>query len=145
MTAKSDEVKMMTEFMNQLDGLRKDVVRSTEFLSRKLDDQTKETRVEFKELRDDVSDVKERLARGSERMENMKKDIEDRRTTCRGHELQALEKKPQEITTEVSRKKMSWWVVLLIGGALTYVGEKGIQVLIDSLATKPPVTQSSKP
>lgn len=145
----SEEVNIMIEFMKQMQGLRTDMNHNSGLISNKLDAQTVESREEFKELRLEVSDIKIRLAKGSERIENMKKEIDEKKITCRGHELEALEKKinHDEVPTEVAtaKKPLPWWLVLILGGAATWIGEQSIKVFVNAIADKPAVIQPVKP
>lgn len=133
----SSEISITLTLMEQVEGLRSDFRATTETIVKKLEDQGRETATKIDSLREDVSDMKVRLARGSERMENLRRDVDGLRPT-------ALEKKksapsPSEATTEKSSKssKMAWWIPLLVGGALAFVGERGAKFVINGLADAP--------
>lgn len=104
----SGEVSIIVALMEQIEGLRNDFKTTTETIVKKVEDQGKdtakkledhgkdtaqkidalamETRTEIRELREDFSEMKTRLARGSERMENMRKDLDNQGSKCVNHQ-----------------------------------------------------------
>lgn len=146
---KSEETNLITAFVEQMKGLRQELKDQNKSINDKLDAQTKENREEFRDIRNDLAEVREGMAKGSERMENMRRDIGklENAPRCDCNPSAALERKQMEATTEISsakKIKISWWQMILIGGALTYLGEKAVKVLINSLAD-PPAASQSKP
>ena len=53
-------------------------------------------------------------------------------------------KNKSEAKTPVQKDsiRLHWAVVLILGGALTWVGERGVQVLVNNLAEKPPAAHT---
>lgn len=153
----SGEMSLVVALMEQIEGMRADLRTQTESITNKLDAQNKEVvkkiddnaaeaRKEFGDIRSELSDVKIRLAEGSERMKNMRKDIDGNANKCVYHAgTTALQKKGEPSTDRVSRKKsLPWWLPLLVGGALAFVGEKAARFIINGLAD-PPVTAVTAP
>jgi hypothetical protein len=132
--------------MEQVEGLRGDIAKQTETISRKLDEQSKEARGEFKELRDDITEIKTRLASGSEQIRNLRKDVDSQGERCAVHGTTALEKR-HEPTSDRKAKASgpAWWVALLAGGALAWGGERLARFVINGMADPPPVVQSAPP
>lgn len=148
----SQEVSIIVALMEQVEGLRADFKQTTETIVKKIDDQGKETADKVDTLRGDIAEMKERLARGSERMESMRRDIDSQGVKCAVHGTTALQRKAETAavppavpsTSRIeSKPKIAWWAVLLAGGALAWAGERGIQVVINALADKPAVAQVS--
>jgi septal ring factor EnvC (AmiA/AmiB activator) len=142
-------MNLVMALMEQVEGLRGDIAKQTETISNKLDAQTRETRSEFKELREDISEIKSRLASGSEQIRSLRKDVDAQGSKCAVHGTTALEKRVEPQPTTGRKAKASspaWWVVLLAGGALAYGGERLAKLFINGMADPPPaVTPAPKP
>lgn len=148
----SGEMSLVVALMEQIEGMRSDLRAQTESITNKLDAQNKEVvkkiddnaaeaRKEFGDIRSELSDVKIRLAEGSERIKNMRRDIDASALKCVYHaSTTALVKKTDSQTEHVSKKGMPWWLPLLVGGALAFVGEKAARFVINGLADPPAVT-----
>jgi septal ring factor EnvC (AmiA/AmiB activator) len=137
-------MNLVMALMEQVEGLRGDIAKQTETISNKLDAQTRETRSEFKELREDISEIKSRLASGSEQIRSLRKDVDAQGAKCAVHGTTALEKRPDpQLTTDRKAKTANpaWWLILLAGGALAYVGERGVKFIINGMADPPPAVQ----
>jgi predicted RNase H-like nuclease (RuvC/YqgF family) len=172
--ASGEHTSIIVALMEQIEGMRSDMSKQTEAITAKmdsqnaaintkLDQQAADNRAEFRELRDELTDMKVRLGEGSERMRNMRSDIEAVKTNCKTahppgatpavpHSTTALERKArQEAETEISpRKKGGFnWKHALIVAAITGIGSQYgpvlVQKLIDSLATKPAVVAKTNP
>lgn len=147
----SQEVSIIVALMEQVEGLRADFKQTTETIVKKIDDQGKETAAKVDTLRGDIAEMKERLARGSERMEVMRRDIDAQGNKCAVHGTTALQRKseiamaPAAAEPAESKPKMAWWAILLAGGALAWAGERGIQVIINAMADQPAVAQVAPP
>ena len=144
------EMSLVVALMEQIEGMRADLRTQTESITNKLDTQNKEVvkkiddnaaeaRKEFSDIRSDIADMKVRLAEGSERMKNMRRDIDDTKGRCAVHSTTALEKKraTDDETRTHNKKGMPWWLPLLVGGALAFVGEKLARFVINGLADPP--------
>ena len=97
---------------------------------------------EIKGIRADISNINERLAAGDERLDRHSEMLQSAQPVlerCRNS------KHAEEGTTQIIRRKagLPWWAILLIGGALTWIGERGIQSVINALADKPVAMQSA--
>jgi chromosome segregation ATPase len=155
----SGETSLIVALMESIDGLRADLRIQTETINKKLDAQTddnkeivkkidanaSDARREFSEIRSEMADMKARLAEGSERMKNLRRDVDGIVTKCavQHPSTTALQRKTDE-TDKVSKKKsMPWWLPLLVGGALAFVGEKAARFVINGLADPP--AQVAKP
>jgi hypothetical protein len=153
----SQETNMIVALMESLEGLRTDLRTQTDVINKKLDtqaDESKEivkkidanaveTRGELKDIRADISDMKVRLGEGSERMRNLRKDVDGVIGKC--HTMHpaipsttALQRKQEESTVIHKKRTMPWWLPLLAGGALAFVGEKLARFVINGLADPPP-------
>ena len=158
------EVNLIVALMEQIEGLRSDLRAQTDSINRKLDAQdlksdaqdlkfdaqAKETRGEFSDLRSEVSDVKTRLAEGSERMKNLRRDVDSAKVKCEGHHsiaTVALQRKDDASGARRPEKKHSppWWVALFLGGALAFVGDRAAKFLINGIADSPVATASPPP
>lgn len=146
----SGEMSLVVALMEQIEGMRSDLRTQTESITNKLDTQNKEmvkkiddnaaeARKEFGDIRSELSDVKIRLAEGSERMKNMRKDIDGNANKCVYHAGTTALVRKQDPLTEPARKKkdIPWWLPLLAGGALAFVGEKATRFIINGLADPP--------
>lgn len=148
----STETSIIVALMEQIEGLRSDFKATTETIVKKVEDQGKETATKIDGLRDDIADMKIRLARGSERMEAMRRDIDNGAKRCVDTHLPipvstALERKrPSEAETVKQSRKTEPWKVVVLTAALTGIGTTYgpviFQKTIDSLATKPIATQN---
>jgi hypothetical protein len=125
--------------MEQVEGLRSDIKAQTETISNKLDAQSRETRSEFKELREDITEIKTRLASGSEQIRTLRKDVDAQGSKCSTvHSTTALERKGAgDVTTSRHRRAPAWWAVLLAGGALAWGGERIAKFVINGMADPP--------
>lgn len=147
----SQENNIIVALMDQVEGLRADFKQTTETIVKKIDDQGRDTAAKVDTMRGDISEIKERLARGSERMEHMRRDVDAQNAKCQVHSTTALQKKsevafaPAPAEAPESKPKMAWWAILLAGGALAWAGERGIQVIINAMADKPAVAKSDTP
>lgn len=148
----SQETSIIVALMEQVEGLRGDIKAQTETITNKMDAQTKETRGEFKELREDISEIKARLAQGSEQIRTLRKDVDAQGTRCQVHGTTALERRAppppaaQPATGRQEKKsKPAWWLLLLAGGALAYAGERLTKFVINGMADPPPVVQPTQP
>ena len=144
-------MSLVVALMEQIEGMRSDLRVQTESITNKLDTQNKEVvkkiddnaaeaRKEFGDIRSELSDVKIRLAEGSERMKNMRKDIDSNAGKCVYHAgTTALIKKQMPDTDTITKKKkvLPWWLPILAGGALAFVGEKAARFIINGLADHP--------
>lgn len=153
----SGELSIVVALMESIEGLRSDLYAQTDTINKKLDSQNKElvqkidanaaeARNEFSELRSDMADMKIRLAEGSERMRTLRRDVDEAKA-LRG--TTALQKKTEE-ETRPHKKGMPWWLPLLLGGALAFVGEKLARFVINGLADQPvtvtaPIAQPPTP
>ena len=143
----SQEASIIVALMDQVQGLRGDIAKQTDTISKKLDEQTRETRDEFKDIREDLTEIKTRLASGSEQIRTLRRDVDAQGRKCDIHgTASALERKAAEAETAVESppKKMAWWLPLLIGGALAWVGERGVKFLINGIADPPAAVSPSK-
>jgi septal ring factor EnvC (AmiA/AmiB activator) len=137
----SQETSIIVALMDQVEGLRSDIAKQTETISNKIDAQSKESRSEFKELRDDISEIKSRLASGSEQIRTLRKDVDAQGERCAVHGTTALEKRasPQPTTGRKAKATApAWWVVLIAGGALAWGGERFAKFVINGMADPPP-------
>lgn len=142
----SQEASIIVALMDQVQGLRGDIAKQTETISKKLDDQTSETRGEFKELREDISEIKARLASGSEQIRTLRRDVDAQGGKCAVHGTTALERKSAaDVTTRAHRRSPPWWLVLLAGGALAWGGERLARFVINGLADPPAAPAPIKP
>lgn len=140
-------MSLVVALMEQIEGMRSDLRTQTQSITNKLDTQNKEVvkkiddnaaeaRKEFGDIRSELSDVKIRLAEGSERMKNMRKDIDGNANKCVYHAgTTALVRKQEEPARK--KKDIPWWLPLLAGGALAFVGEKATRFIINGLADPP--------
>lgn len=144
------EVNLIVALMEHIEGLRSDLRTQTESITRKLDvqdqkfdAQARETRGEFFELRNEISDVKARLAEGSERMRNHGKDIDSIKATCQSKHpsTTALQRKEDsDSSRRPAKKSPPWWLTLLVGGSLAFVGERAAKFFINGMADQPLAT-----
>jgi hypothetical protein len=154
----SQETTMIVALMEALEGLRGDLRTQTDVINKKLDtqaDESKEivkkidanaveTRGELKDIRADISEMKVRLGEGSERMRNLRRDVDGVVGKCATMHpaivtTSALQRKQEESTAILKKKSMPWWLPLLAGGALAFVGEKLARFVINGLANPPVV------
>ena len=144
----TEEIQVITALMSQIEGLRGEVKTQAEQTRTEIRLHKDSTDSEFKDIRGDLGDVKERLAEGSEKLRTLRRDVDANAATCKACTTTALERKhhprPATDTDITTKKRMAWWMPILIGGALTWVGERGIQVVINSLASPPPAASASK-
>jgi hypothetical protein len=136
----SGEVSIIVALMEQVEGLRQDFAKTTETIVKKIEDQGRDTAAKIDKQGNDIADIKERLARGSERMENMRRDLDNQNDRCQVHGSTALVRRTEPATTKTEKPpRVAWWVMLAAGGALAWVGERGVQVLINAMADRQPV------
>jgi hypothetical protein len=156
---------MIVALMESLEGLRTDLRSQTDVINKKLDTQAGEskeivkkidanaveTRGELKDIRRDISEMKVRLGEGSERMRNLRRDVDGVVSKCATMHpatvtTSALQRRQEESTVIHKKKSMPWWLPLLAGGALAFVGEKLARFVINGLADPPVVVaQPSMP
>jgi hypothetical protein len=156
--APSQETNMIVALMESLEGLRTDLRSQTDVINKKLDTQAGEskeivkkidanaveTRGELKDIRRDISEMKIRLGEGSERMRNLRRDVDGVVGKCATMHpavpvTTALQRKQEESTRIHKKRAMPWWLPLLAGGALAFVGEKLARFVINGLADPPVV------
>jgi len=144
----SQEASIIVALMDQVQGLRTDIARQTETIAAKLDAQTKESRDDFKEVREDLTEIKARLASGSEQIRTLRRDVDAQGGKCAIHGTAALERKTAgDVTTCAHRRSPPWWLVLLAGGALAWGGERFARFVINGIADPPaaPALATPKP
>lgn len=143
------ETSIVVALMEQIEGLRSESRAQTESITKKLDAQSEEARAEFKELRKELSAVTARMASGSEVMRALRRDVDGVKAHCAlTHSPTALERKSKNAsnaeTEPITKSKpIPWWLVLLIGGVLSVVGERFAKFVINGMADPPAAT--SKP
>jgi hypothetical protein len=72
--------------------------------------------------------------------------IEDAMALVKAHKEKCPVRKPVTDAFEAKPKKsMPWWLPLLIGGALAFLGERVARVAINALADPPSSSQANKP
>ena len=103
--------------------------------------QVQQTNTKVDTINTKVDVINGRLIEGDKRL--------DEHDAFREYALPLLERcktgkhdREDDTTTTVIRKKdkLHWAVILVIGGACTWVGERGIHSIINGLADKPAVT-----
>jgi hypothetical protein len=73
------------------------------------------------------------------RLEGHSDKIEDALALLKTHQAKCPLKKPDHETSRVAKKgSIPWWLPLLAGGALAFVGERAARGIINSLADPPP-------
>lgn len=120
MASKPDE-SIFVALIEEIRGVRSDMNRQTEAITNKMESNQVENRAEFKEIREDISEMKTRLAEGSERMKNTRKDLDEVQARCQVHSTTALERKrTEQATPETRKRRLPLWQVIAITSIITY-------------------------
>lgn len=92
---------------------------------------------ELRGLRTDVGHINGRLEEGDRRLEEYSEFIDYARPLL--ERCKTGKHMSEDTTTIITRRprRVHWALMILAGGALTWVGEHGIQTLINALADKP--------
>jgi hypothetical protein len=135
-------------------------------LDRRLDDKFREARIQNKEdikvaTELAISPVYGRLDNIDRRLDEGNKKFDDQDSRASDHSdridnaLEIVRKhkencplKNQESQAPVTRKtnkQPSWWLVLLAGGALAFLGERATRLFINGMADPPPQAIQAKP
>lgn len=104
---------------------------------------------EFKEVRQTMGEMAERLAAGSERFDSMNARIVAVELAAK-HDTTALMPKPMDRSSDrvktAKRKTPPWWLVAAAGGALAFAGERAYKWVAFVASQEPPVvTQQQAP
>lgn len=144
----SVDQSIIVALIEEIREFRKDVNERTDRISTKMEENQKENLDEFKEMRKELAEVQTRLSEGSERMRNLRKDVESAKNTCALHSQSALIRKQQQGETDrASHTKLKWWQLVAITAVITYAApiawNKCIAVLNSMF--NPPAQQATKP
>ena len=97
-------------------------------------------REEVGNMREAIGSVNGRLAEGDRRLSDHSEFIDYARPLlerCKTGGHSEVATTTTTTTTTQEDRRVHWAVMILLGGALTWVGERGIQVLVNAFADKP--------
>ena len=143
----TSEFSVVSTLIEEISRARTEsAVQAREVLS-KIDAYQGENRQEIKELRADVTDILVRLAEGSEKIKNLRKDVEESKLGCPAATkpataLVANRYRNTEDSDEAirirkkNRSNLAWWQLTAFSAALAYLVPTLVQKTIDVLAKK---------
>jgi len=119
-------------------------------LEMRMDERFDRARVQHKEdIAAVVAPIIARLEDGNRRFASLEEGIRFAKESAAKHADDCpLTKKrsPKEETSSTTKKKgMPWWLPLLVGGALAFVGERASRAVINALADPPPAPAVKTP